>query len=340
MKTVVISNDFREFEIHPPELFKKYREIVKDELLNKYLKKWSLFDTNCPACNSKKKKNVFIKFGMNYFECENCKSLFVSPRPSEEQISEYFRSSKAMSFWKEHFYKETTPDRVRIMFGPRAVWIADLTEKYFEKPKQLIDVKSKSGEFIKEIHKLNLFQKKVLLDPLIDMDKSPMSNNELQIINESIETASKGLICGDAITAFEVIDRVSNPEQFLIQAKSMLKDKGLLFLTTSTISGFDLQILWNQSKNIFPPDHMNLFSIEGITELINKCGFEIIEMSTPGQLDVEIVKNEMKNNPNLQLPRFISYLIEKRDDDSHRAFQDYLQRFELSSHLRIAAQKR
>lgn len=339
MKTVVISEDFREFELHPPDLFKKYRGIIKNELPI-FLKKWDLIDIDCPACNSEKKNIAFKKFGMNYVECDNCKSLFVSPRPSEEEISEYSRTSKAASFWKEHFYKETISSRKRVMFTPRALWIVNLTEKYFKTPNQFIDIKSKSCEFIEEIHRLNLFQQKTLLDPLIDTENSFLDNNQIQIVNQPIEKAYKSGIHSNSIGAFEVIDRISNPKEFLNQAKLMLEDNGLLFLTTSTISGFDLQILWDQSKSIFPPDHINLFSIEGITELINNCGFDIIEMSTPGQLDIEIVKNEMESNKELILPRFIKYLIENRDRNAHRAFQDYLQMFELSSHLRIAAQKR
>ena len=119
----------------------------------------------------------------------------------------------------------------------------------------------------------------------------------------------------------------------------MLIKNGLLFLTTSTISGFDLQLLWDKSKNIFPIDHMNLFPIEGITKLINDNEFKIIELSTPGQLDIEIVKNAIKQNKNIDVPRFISYFIENRDENDHRAFQDFLQMSRLSSHLRIVAQK-
>jgi hypothetical protein len=100
-----------------------------------------------------------------------------------------------------------------------------------------------------------------------------------------------------------------------------------------------LQVLWDKSKSIFPPDRINLISTEGFTKLFEKSGFKIIEISTPGQLDIELVKNELKSNKNLKLPRFISYMLENRDENSRYAFQEFLQRFNLSSHIRIAAKK-
>ena len=339
MKRVVISEDFRESELHPQELFDKYLEIIENEL-RLLLKKWDLFNVKCPACQSEKKKKVFTKFGMDYTECQQCKTLYVTPRPSEDDVSKYYRTSKAMDFWKEHFYKETVLYRKKIIFKPRASWIVDLTENYFEKPEKFVDIKSKYSEFIEEINKFDLFRNKIILDPFIDTNALINGKKGLKVINKPIEKLKIDEISANVISALEVIDRISNPKEFINKSRSMLVEDGLLFLTTSTISGFDLQILWDRSKSIFPLDHMNLFSIEGITKLITNCGFEIIELSTPGQLDLEIVKNAMKTYPDLELPRFISYLIEHRNEDAHRTFQDFLQRFNLSSHLRIVAQKK
>ena len=68
-------------------------------------------------------------------------------------------------------------------------------------------------------------------------------------------------------------------------------------------------------------------------------GFAIRELSTPGQLDLDIVKNAMKDNSNLEVPDFVKYIIGKRDNKTHQSFKEFLQKHRLSSFTRIVLQK-
>jgi len=216
------------------------------------------------------------------------------------------------------------------------MWIANLTEEFFEKPNTFISINDISQSFLEEISRLNLFNTKLIYKPFIKGLNSYTTKNDFKIINDDFNLNK---INANAASAFGVIERVFSPKKLLQIAKSSLGDNGIFFITGSSISGFDLQVLWNNSKTIFPPDRMNLLSIEGLSILFEKNGFEIIEMSTPGQLDVELVKNTIKNEKNVSIPRFISYMLEKRDENSHHSFQEFLQHFRLSSHFRIAAKK-
>lgn len=219
------------------------------------------------------------------------------------------------------------------------MWIANLTEEYFQDPKVFVSLNPISLGFLQEIDNLNLFKTKILFNPYIKTPKSFTRKKVFKIIDGDF-TKNLNEINANAVSALGVIDRVFSPEKFLNTAKSLLLNGGLLFLTTSTISGFDLQVLWDKSKSIFPPDRINLLSIEGLTTLFEKNGFEIIELSTPGQLDVELVKNALNENKDIELPRFISYLLNNREENTLRSFQEFLQYFKLSSHVRIAARKK
>lgn len=340
MRRVVVSDDYRELEIWPSESFDRYLEITEKEVERLLIDKGNLVDVPCPACDSNRRRRGFNKFGLEYVECMDCKTLYVSPRPSEENINRYFTESEATEFWHSHVVKETVKGRIGHLFRPRAMWVANLTEQYFEKPSVFVDINSLHNEFLEEIDKLDLFKNKIILDPAVDIAESIKEEKGFEVINKSIMSVDSTEINANAVTAFAVIDHVFNLEIFLNAVKSLLTDRGLLFFTTSTISGFDLQVLWNNSKTIFPPDKINLLSIEGIVKLLERCGFEIIELSTPGQLDVELVKNAMENNDKLQVPRFISYFLKNRDENAHRSFQEFLQQFKLSSHVRVAARRK
>lgn len=339
MRRVVVSDDYRELEIWPSESFDRYLEITEEEVKRLLIDKGNLVDVPCPACESNRKRKGFNKFGLEYVECMDCKTLYIFPRPSEESINRYFKESEAIKFWHSHVVKETLKGRISHLFRPRSTWVANLTEQYIENPAVFVDINTMYVEFLEQIDKLNLFKNKIVLDPVINLAESIKGEKGFEVINTSIMNVDSNEFNANVVTAFAIIDRVFNPEKILKAAKSLLNDSGLLFLTTSTI-GFDLQVLWNNSKTIFPPDKINLLSVEGIVKLLDKCGFEIIELSTPGQLDVELVKNAMENNEDLQIPRFIAYFLKNRDKDAHRSFQEFLQQFKLSSHVRVVARRK
>lgn len=338
MRQVVVSDDYRELEIWPSESFNRYLEITEKEVERLLISRGNLVDVCCPACNGDRRKIEFKKFGLEYVECMDCKSLYISPRPSEEDINRYFIDSKALEFWRSHVVGESLKTRIRHLFRPRAMWVANLTRESFESPGVFVEVNSTYNEFLEEISRLNLFKVKIVLDPLMDIAES--LKKEFELVNKSIMRVSPGEIDADVVTAFAVINRVFNPENFLNGIRTILVDNGLLLFTTSTISGFDLQVLWENSKTIFPPERINLLSIEGIVKLVERCGFEIIELSTPGQLDVDVIRNAIRSDDKLEVPRFISYLLNNRGEDAYCSFQEFLQRFQLSSHVRVAARKR
>lgn len=339
MRQVVMLDDLRELEIWPSDLFDKYLEITKIEVKRLLTDNNNLVDVSCPACDSNDKKFAFKKFDLNYMECNNCKTLYVSPRPTEENIRKYFTESKAVEFWYSNVIKKTLKGRVAHQLRPRAMWIANLTEEYFQDPQVFVAINPIAHGFLEEIDRLNLFKTKILVNPHLSISKLLIGKEGFEMLNDNfIERSNE--INANAVSALGIIDRVFNPERSLEDARSLLVDGGLLFLTTSTISGFDLQLLWEKSKSIFPPDRINLLSIEGLALLLDKSGFEIIELSTPGQLDVELVKNAIQKNKNIELPRFISYMLRNREEDAHRSFQEFLQQFKLSSHVRIAARKK
>ena len=340
MRRVVVSDDYRELEIWPSESFDRYLEITEEEVKRLLIDTGNLVDVPCPACDSTRKRKGFIKFGLEYVECKDCKTLYVSPRPSEENTNRYFIESEATGFWHSHVVKETLKGRIGHLFRPRAMWVANITDQYFETPSVFVDINSMYNEFLEEIDKLNVFKTKIVLDPSIDIAEPIKEETGFEIINKSFMNIDSSEINANTVTAFAVIDRVYNPERFLNAVNSLLTDSGLLFFTTTTISGFDLQVLWENAKTIFPPDHINLLSIEGIVKLLERSGFEIIELSTPGQLDVELVKNALQNNEELQILRFISYLLNNRDKNAHYSFQEFLQQFKLSSHVRVAARRK
>jgi hypothetical protein len=69
-------------------------------------------------------------------------------------------------------------------------------------------------------------------------------------------------------------------------------------------------------------------------DLVTRSGLQLVDLSTPGELDVDIVRNIQRENPDIQLPRFIASIIDA-PADVRAQFQNFLKENELSSHIRV-----
>ena len=144
----------------------------------------------------------------------------------------------------------------------------------------------------------------------------------------------------DVVTIFEVADRIADVNNLFEKIYGMLRENGLCFMTGILISGFDLQTLWDKAENIFPPDRLNVFSVEGLKTLFNRHNFECLEFSTPGILDVENTEKAVERDPNIKISRFMDYLLQNRGADTKQSFQEFLQQNLLSSYGRVLLKKK
>ena len=103
-------------------------------------------------------------------------------------------------------------------------------------------------------------------------------------------------------------------------------------MSTLCIDGFDLSILGEHSAQISPPHHINFLSVDGFEQLFERAGLISTDITTPGKLDVDIVRNFIKSNPGqIKRDKFIDSIL--NDDKKANAFQLFLADNQLSSHV-------
>ena len=320
MKNVVVNELGREIEFKPSAIFEKYLKLTEGDV--KKLFKGAPDAQKCPACGSKKSKRAFNKFGLNYAECLNCSTVYATLRPSDNNLREHYRHSASGRFWRETLSQSTAGKRREKIYAPRLQWIKDVAGEYLKNAESIGDLNSKNPGYVSELLQDDYFKEKAIINPYFKAAELPEPKKKL-----------------DLITLFEVIDYTSDVEGFFKQIWTCLREGGLCFLTTISISGFDLQVLWEHSKSIFPPDRLNVFSRRGLEILAEKHGFEIIEYSTPGVLDVDMVRNAIHQEPNLEVPRFVRTMLRAENEQLDRDFQNCLQVNRLSSFVRMVLRK-
>ncbi|MFM1919998.1 MAG: hypothetical protein RLZZ303_1632 [Candidatus Hydrogenedentota bacterium] len=331
MKRVVLSSGLREADIRPPALMSEFRRLsIRDA--EQYLGGGAALEpVACPACGVDEPAPAFERQGFTYQRCGRCASLYVSPRPPAEALARYYAESEASKFRVEHFSRDTAKARRHHLLCSHADWMGQLSDEAGpEGGGAYADIESYSPEIFEEVARLAEFSALYAVDPLLPPDPALKVN-----------------CCADwrlpaplaAVSAFEKIEHQHDPLRLLLRMKDLLAPGGLLFLTTRTSSGFDLQVLGEHAAYIFVPEHLNLLSVEGLETLTRRAGLELIELSTPGQLDLQLVQAARAADPALPLPPFIDYLLNHRDALAHEDFQAFLQKHRLSSHVRLAARK-
>lgn len=330
----------KESEIRPQKLFNRYLELSKKDNEKFFLDHSFFTKTSCPACGNEKQMPGLEKNGFTYVLCANCASLYLSPRPPAKMYDLYYREAESVKFWSTHFYKETAEARRQKIYRPRAGILRELANQYglaSANNSLFIDIGAGYGLFLEEVQNLNLFERVIGIEPSPVMAQICRERG-FNVIQKYVETTDDLNIGACFATAFEVLEHVLDPLAFLSSAKRILRKGGLLMFTTLTVSGFDIQVLWEKSKSVYPPHHINLLSIEGFRILVERSGLSLVSLCTPGELDVDIVRNIYLEKSDIDIPRFVFSII-YASEKVRSNFQNFLKANNFSSHIRIVARR-
>jgi hypothetical protein len=103
--------------------------------------------------------------------------------------------------------------------------------------------------------------------------------------------------------------------------------------------GFDTLMLGAASPAV-DTEHVNLFNPKSISKLLQRCGFEIISIDTPGKLDVELVrKGILKNEIRINEDQFLQKVLIEDFNEIGSSFQNFLSDNKLSGSMRVLARK-
>lgn len=326
----------KEEDIRKKEAFDEYLRLSKKDVETFFRDKSLFIEINCPACKSNELEKQFKKNGFLYMECTKCKTLFVNPRPGQDELARFYFDSPSTSYWINHFFKPVEKARTEKIFKPRAKETADLFRKDAT-DWTIGDIGAGFGIFLKELQRELPNNSYVAIEPSQEMCTICKERGFSTICN-TLEDV-KGLDNKfDLLTAFELFEHLQNPEDFLSCVHKLLKPKGFFLFTTLNGQGFDIKLLWNKSKSVSPPHHLNFFNTTSIKFLLESCGFEVIEISTPGKLDWDIVEN-MINKDGIYLGRFWEF-ITTTPETTKEGLQKWISSSNLSSHMRVICRRK
>jgi len=322
--------------MRPEKIYKdiiRQREIDGKTFFNKYNN--DFIDVNCPACGNKGKL-LFKKYGFEHKLCEKCRTMFCSPRPTEELLNIYYNQFESPKMWTR-LLLETGVERKMLQYEPRVNKIISIISQNRRRDGGIaVDIGAGSGAFSRCLKKTGFFTKVIALD---------LSEDCINVCRKSgLDT-----ICGtiydlrdysaDLLCINDLIEHLFDPLNFLNKCHKVLRDESYISIATPNGEGFDFKIFEKDTENIVPPEHLNYFNCFSLDLLLARAGFKTICLETPGKLDVEIVLNKRnKGYPIGKNNEYINFLLEQNEETLDN-FQKFLSENKLSSHMFIIGKK-
>ena len=332
MERAIIHSDLKKQEIQPQLLLEKYFDLLSIDI-KKILSRYSLKSSSCPVSGEKEVQNSFTKMGMQYQVSQTLGNIYLSPRPNMEMLKQFYQESPARKFWLTELWPETQEARQEKIILPQLEWAHGFITQYtYERKLLLAEFLPNHWGYYNSAKEFFTESKYILVDPLFDPDISNVDVQNSYMLDEVAESYI------DAVFLFEALDRSINPFNLLQKVINSLKPGGLCFITCLLSSGFEVLALGHKSEIFVPPERMNLLSYEGMNALIeNINGFDVLEFSTPGVLDIP---NYIKQIEEVINSYFSHYIFRKRQDSELlNSFQDFLQTNCLGTFGRLVLRK-
>ncbi len=323
----------KEEEIRPQKIFNEYLRLAQEDTV-RFFADLQREKGPCPACGAVG-EFAFTKYGFDYETCPHCQTLFVNPRPVLEAFARYYQESPSSEFWATTFYKKTAEARRDKIWKPKAKMVRDALIRYDATKHAIIDIGGGYGLFAEEMQGFS-DQPITIIEPSPHLAKA-CREKSLFVVEKFLEDVStEDLPVGSRVfTSFELFEHLHNPVNFMKHLRSQMNSGDIFIFTTLSGTGVDIQMLWEKSKSVHPPHHLNFLNPDSIKILFERIGLEILDISTPGKLDIEI----LVNNRALIRDRFWRTFTALASEAVKEKWQDMIAGSGWSSHMMVICRR-
>jgi len=335
-----MSNNFSEQDIRPRDLLDGQQRAILQDIEFLASRTHDFVEVNCPACAENDFTVKYKKYGFRYTECRSCKTFYTNPRPNAELLGKFYARSANYEYWNKYIFPASEKTRREKIFKPRVDKMLELCRKYNSQMNSLLEVGAGFGTFCEELGSRKIFKKILAVEPTPGLAET-CRNKGIETIEKPIEQIhleEKDRF--DVIVNFEVIEHIFSPRDLILQCKKNLKPGGLFLVTCPNGQGFDVLTLGTVSNTV-DHEHLNYFNPGSLPLLLEKCGFEVLEVLTPGVLDTDLVRNAvLEGKYSLDEQPFLKKILLDEWNERGATFQDYLKDNKLSSNMWVVAKNK
>lgn len=225
-------------------------------------------NNQCILCGKRKYQKIHTINSYSINRCTNCSLISTQPIPSQKKLDAYYRNFSFDDGFS--FEKNLRIDAKRSLESLRRLG--------FRKG-ELLDIGCGAGFFMDEA------RKKGWNTTGIDTAKIPVNFARKKLKLNAIQKDFNLYITKqkfDIVSLQQVIEHLSNPNELLVKMKTLLTDNGAVCISTPNINSWLYKTLKERFNYFIPPEHLVYYSPETLKKILEKNGFEVINVTTYG----------------------------------------------------------
>jgi 2-polyprenyl-3-methyl-5-hydroxy-6-metoxy-1,4-benzoquinol methylase len=237
-------------------------------------------DIFCPACEGKQIKQVFhrknkdnrIKMhasgfsrgNRDLYQCKNCEIIFCYPMPLLENLEESYAIESDSEFVSQNSSRILT-------FTKHLKWL-EKEMKLFKREDRILDVGSAGGAFLEAARLVDISAEGLEINSwLVNWGNS---NYRIDLTVGSIGSIQCKAINYKAISLWDVLEHLPNPQESLDIITSRITKDGYLILSLPNTDSFSFRLMrWSWPMHL--DVHLLYFNSNSIEKLMRKYNFEL-----------------------------------------------------------------
>jgi 2-polyprenyl-3-methyl-5-hydroxy-6-metoxy-1,4-benzoquinol methylase len=230
------------------------------------------------VCGGETYAPLLVRNGHRIVRCHRCTLVYVSPRPST-------RAAIDALYTDERYSAGQVSHAISASRMREAGWRLDKLERHVPRRGRLLDVGCSTGSFLVAARQRGWEVRGIDVSPAAVQHASTAYGLDVSVA--TLEDSALDERSFDVVTVFECIEHMLEPRTAMSAAASLLRDRGLLVITTPNVDGFVPRVTyWLLGRTLgawehpTPPHHLYQFSQRTLTTLLRDAGFGIASCET------------------------------------------------------------